>query len=227
VNIFFLLALLGLFAGEVWTLFARPSKAALAVAISGAAVFSGLAVLVLGWVAGLGRFEALEYYSLPLDPAGTQTVRIRPLKGIPGLSAVPVPKEARPGPRHVRGAEAPVPMDRVLRCGWRLKGMDARWHLCGEKCPCAPKRAIFDTGWDLRFENGTFTGVELEYEVNAETRPILESIELEVGAPIHMGAETAAVASLGFGMGIALILGAAAGVAGLFVQIARRRAEGP
>lgn len=223
-NLFFLLALLGLFAGEVWTLFAKPSKAALAVAVSGAAAFGILAVVALVWVAGLGRYEALEYYALPVDPPGTQTVRIRAVQGIPGLCAVPVPKGARPGPRHARGKEPLVPMDRVLRCGWRIRGMDARWHLCGDKCPCAPKRVVLDTGWDPRFENGTFSGLDLEYEATAESRAVLDSIELEAGAPLQMGAETALAASLGFGMGIALILGAAVGAAGILVQTARRRA---
>jgi hypothetical protein len=223
VNVVLLLALLGLFVAEAWTLFAKPTKPAFAVAVSGTFLFGTLAVLLFVWILRLERFEEAHYYSLPVEPPGTHTVRIRSIEGVPGLSAIPVPKGVRRGFHSVPGGKPSVPMDRVLRCGWRLRGMDARWHLCGEGCPCSPKRAVFDTRWDPRFEKGTFSGLDLEYQVSEETRPVLELIDLEVGGPLSYVAEVSMVRGLGGCLEVALILGSLVGGAGLIVQVARRR----
>lgn len=137
---------------------AKPSKVLWVGVLLGTLAFSSMAAAC--WIenARMTRRAAAQFYSFEIQPPGIHVLRILSVPDVPGLNAHPVLKGTRRKSQCCPEEQLPVSDAQLRVCGWKVRSPVIGLHVHDDKCDCAPKDCLFDTGFDERFRNGTFEG---------------------------------------------------------------------
>ena len=207
---------------EVWAIVSKPSRVAMGAACVGILSCGGLLTYVEATASRRYEWAKPRYYAIPVEGSGRRTLKISSIEGLPGVLVKPVPK----GTRHEYGfpheENLPFPVEEINRCGWRMIQPKLDVHFHDPSCSCFPKDYLFEisTGRDL---NLVRDGVEIEYQLNDKTRPILSAIDLQVGFPFGYANDLAVGKSIDGCSRILTIGGLLLGAIGLSAQLVRRR----
>ena len=152
-------------------------------------------------------------HPISVDPPGPHTLSLRSLPEVPGARVVLLDARGQPSEEALRAGDFHAlfqgqPVDRTC------------WHVFVEGC-------LFDALLSRDDHPADGEPIEVDYVVNAESRPLLAGAKLSVTVPFPLGGDYAGAAA--FWSFVTLALGAATvvGAFGLFVAWARWRVTPP
>ncbi|HEY3226566.1 MAG TPA: hypothetical protein VGK61_06200 [Planctomycetota bacterium] len=194
-----------LFAGSVWAITTRVRPALIVFCLLAAALFAWFARdswLSYRWCERI--LSTHRRYEIDATGNGDRVLRIDALPDVRGICVVAVRKDGG-SPDY----------DSLRSCQWRARDSAGKLDTLGDS------RALLNTDSDERFGEGNRTWTELTYRLDENTRPVLQSIQLEARASLWTLKGCNVYRDVDFYSAIAYGVGSLLSIVGFVSQIIR------